>query len=160
MQDGPRGAQTNKTLTEWMDSKNMAPQFMKDMKWDQWYFQEAPTSEKDSFIDAVNKFFKVQSANQLEDAATKRGLTLTKICNSKDTVKNIQLDARDFWVNLRHEDLNETIKYPGAFAIFSETPIKITRRAPLIGEHNRDIYIKEMKLSDDQFANLKANNII
>jgi crotonobetainyl-CoA:carnitine CoA-transferase CaiB-like acyl-CoA transferase len=41
-----------------------------------------------------------------------------------------------------------------------ETPWKIYRRAPLIGEHNQEIYEKELGLSKEDMAILKANGVI
>jgi crotonobetainyl-CoA:carnitine CoA-transferase CaiB-like acyl-CoA transferase len=41
-----------------------------------------------------------------------------------------------------------------------ETPWKIQRRAPLIGEHNEEVYEKELGLSKEQVTILKANGVI
>jgi crotonobetainyl-CoA:carnitine CoA-transferase CaiB-like acyl-CoA transferase len=56
--------------------------------------------------------------------------------------------------------LGDTIKYPGAPLKMKETPWKIQRRAPLIGEHNEEVYEKELGLSKEQVTILKANGVI
>ena len=52
------------------------------------------------------------------------------------------------------------LTYPGAPVKMTETPWKIHRRAPLIGEHNEEVYLKELGLSREELALLKANGVI
>ena len=42
----------------------------------------------------------------------------------------------------------------------SESLNEIDRRAPLIGEHNYEIYVKELGLSVDELVTLKQGGII
>ena len=53
-----------------------------------------------------------------------------------------------------------SITYPGVFTNASETPLTISRRAPLIGEHNEEIYEKELGLSREELLILKQAGII
>jgi crotonobetainyl-CoA:carnitine CoA-transferase CaiB-like acyl-CoA transferase len=71
-----------------------------------------------------------------------------------------QLRARDFWVPVFHPELGEPISYCGPFVKLSETPIKYRRRAPLIGEHNEEIYQKEIGLSKRELILLKQAQVI
>jgi crotonobetainyl-CoA:carnitine CoA-transferase CaiB-like acyl-CoA transferase len=111
-------------------------------------------------IECIGRFFKNHTTRELEEGAVKRGIMLNKVCDVADTLTSEQLQARDFWVNLEHEEIQGVLTYPGAFAKFSLTPIKINRRAPLIGEHNNDIYVGELGLSESQVTALKAHGII
>jgi hypothetical protein len=47
--------------------------------------------------------------------------------------------ARGFPVEVRHEDLDRTVTYPGAPFRLSATPWRIARRPPHVGEHNEEI---------------------
>ena len=60
--------------------------------------------------------------------------TIEDVANSK------QLSARDSREKADHPELGAAITYPGAFIKASETPCVKTARAPLIGEHNEEIY--------------------
>jgi crotonobetainyl-CoA:carnitine CoA-transferase CaiB-like acyl-CoA transferase len=75
-------------------------------------------------------------------------------------VENPQLVLRNFFVDVEHPELGKTIKYPGAPYRMAETPWKIKRRAPLIGEHNNEIYKKELGLTSKQIAALKGQGVI
>jgi crotonobetainyl-CoA:carnitine CoA-transferase CaiB-like acyl-CoA transferase len=160
MHDGPHGAKGNRTLVDWIGEEIEIPQLIKKMDWENWRFLKAPESELKEYLSIIGKFFKKHTSIELEQEAAKRDLTLTKIYNTKDTVENIQLASRNFWVDLKHEELSADITYPGAFAIFSETPIKITRRAPLVGEHNKEIYLKELGMSNSEYDEMVKGGII
>jgi crotonobetainyl-CoA:carnitine CoA-transferase CaiB-like acyl-CoA transferase len=77
-----------------------------------------------------------------------------------DLLENPQLKSRDFWVRLSHDELNDEITYPGPFAKLSETPITLRKRAPLIGEHNDEIYSQELHISTVELAKLKKDKVI
>jgi crotonobetainyl-CoA:carnitine CoA-transferase CaiB-like acyl-CoA transferase len=145
---GTMGARTNKRLTEWMDSEQMAPSFMKERDWENWDWAQTTQTELDSIQEAISRFLKNHTREELAEESKKRGIQLDRVCNSADTVANVQLKARDFWVNIKHDELSDTITYPGAFAKFSLTPTTEWQRAPLIGEHNDDILGKMSDLSE------------
>jgi crotonobetainyl-CoA:carnitine CoA-transferase CaiB-like acyl-CoA transferase len=71
-----------------------------------------------------------------------------------------QLKSREYWVDLEHPELGTKITYPGPFVKLSETPIRINRRAPLIGEHNEEIYIKELGMTHKELQALKRAKVI
>ena len=60
---------------------------------------------------------------------------------------------------LKYPELGTTLTYPGAFVKASETPLGIRRRAPLIGEHNEEVY-SELGIVKKELINLKQGNII
>ena len=71
-----------------------------------------------------------------------------------------QLLGRDFWVEVEYPEIGTTIKHPGAFSKVSEASLEVSRRAPLIGEHNQEIYGEELGFSKEEMALLKAGGVI
>ena len=47
--------------------------------------------------------------------------------------------ARGFQVEVEHEELGRTVRYPGAPFLMPASPWRISRRAPLVGEHTDQI---------------------
>jgi len=71
-----------------------------------------------------------------------------------------QLKERDYWTDVNHPELEANITYPGAFALFGEGSCEIRRRAPLIGEHNNEVYINELGLTRKELNSLKKSGCI
>jgi crotonobetainyl-CoA:carnitine CoA-transferase CaiB-like acyl-CoA transferase len=82
------------------------------------------------------------------------------VSTAKDIIENPQLRAREVWQKVEHSELSATITYPGPWAKFSETSCGIRRQAPLISEHNCEVYVNELGMSDNELAILKQGNII
>jgi len=72
----------------------------------------------------------------------------------------VQLKARNFFVKVPHPDLNDELPYCGPYITMSETPITLRNRAPLIGEHNLEIYVKDLGLKESDLKDLKAKGVI
>jgi crotonobetainyl-CoA:carnitine CoA-transferase CaiB-like acyl-CoA transferase len=62
---------------------------------------------------------------------------------------------RGFFLQVEHPELGETFTYPGAGAVYSASPQRIYRRAPLIGEDNASVY-GALGVDAEQLAKLKA----
>ena len=82
-------------------------------------------------------------------------------CNTTaDISRDPHLEVRGFWQAVAHAELGREVVYPGAPLKMSEAGWRIQCRAPLVGEHNRDIYEKELGFSAEQLAVFKARNVI
>ena len=57
-------------------------------------------------------------------------------------------------------ELKATLRYPGAPYRMSATPWKIAKRAPMAGEHNAEIYERELDLSAQEIVTLKESGTI
>jgi crotonobetainyl-CoA:carnitine CoA-transferase CaiB-like acyl-CoA transferase len=154
------GAKTNRKLTEWMDKKGMAPDFMKNKDWERWDFHSLTKEELDSIVNAIDKFLKTLTKEEFQQGAIEKNIQGQAVYNPEETMRNPQLIAREFWVKIEHDELKDTVTYPGAFAKFTETPLKVWRRAPLIGEHNEEIYLKELGFCKEELVTLKMGGII
>ena len=77
----------------------------------------------------------------------------------QDLIVDPNLAARNFWLPLEHAELSATIPYPRQFARSSENEMTTKSRAPLIGEHNGEIY-GELGLSAENIAELKQSGVI
>jgi benzylsuccinate CoA-transferase BbsE subunit len=87
-------------------------------------------------------------------------LLIAPITTMSEVLESPQLQARQYWQSLEHPELGRSFPYPGPFARFSESPLTYRRRPPLVGEHNREIYVEELGISDDQFADLVRRGIV
>ncbi len=157
---GRFGAKNNKALTEWMDSEGLCPEFMREINWDTFDMVHMTQELADKLEEPISKFFMRYTKAELYEESIKRRIMIYPVCTSKDLLENSQLRAREFWCQVEHPELDDTIIYPGAFAKSSETSFGIRRRPPLIGEHNQEIYGEELGFSSEELQMLKQAGVI
>jgi len=143
-----------------MEIDGFTNDFIKNFDWERPDFAQIPQEEMDQIEEPTARFFKAHTKAELLDGCVKYQIMMYPLATTADMLENPQLAARGFWVELEHTELADTITYAGAFGSFSEAPIRIKRRAPLIGEHNREIYEKELGISSDKLIMLKQAGVI
>ena len=84
-------------------------------------------------------FFKSKGKWELYEHGQQRRLLIGIVSTPEDLAKNPQLSARDWYQDVPHQDLG-TLRYPGAPYRLSETPWRIARHAPRLGEHNNEVF--------------------
>jgi benzylsuccinate CoA-transferase BbsE subunit len=157
---GAFGVKTNRAIVKWMEEENIAPEYLKNFNWDAFDMATQTQEMQDQIEMHISKLFSKFTKEELYNEALKRGIMLCPVNSSKDIIENAQLKYRGFWVDINHPELSTNITYPGAFAKLSETPVKIRYRAPLIGEHNLEIYQGELGLSSSKLNDLLHAGII
>jgi crotonobetainyl-CoA:carnitine CoA-transferase CaiB-like acyl-CoA transferase len=154
---GGLGVKT-RALVEWMDSQGQADELTK-VNWEKMDYLTVSTEEFDHWQSLFGKFFKTHTKAELCKEALARGIVLFPASTPKDLVEDPQLEARDYWKEVEYPELKDTVVYPGA--LYKSTEISWhTRRAPLIGEHNDEIYEKELGLSRKSLTTLKYTGVI
>jgi crotonobetainyl-CoA:carnitine CoA-transferase CaiB-like acyl-CoA transferase len=86
--------------------------------------------------EVLTRFFAARGKAYVYEEGQKRRLLIGIVSTPKDLAENRQLTFRGYLQGVRHPELNETLQYPGPPFHLSETPWRIRRRPPLIGEHN------------------------
>ncbi len=157
---GPAGQKTNRALTEWMDTKGMAPDFMKQKNWDQFDVASITQPEVDRMEDAIGKFFVNLTKQEFLKEGVERGMLGYPISSAPDILADDQLAARGFWHTLEQPGIGQPIRLPGAFAKFSEMDCGVRRSAPSLGEHNTEILSGELGFSPEQLQRMRAARII
>ncbi len=110
--------------------------------------------------EVFSKFCASMSKWTLYEEGQKQRLMFGIVSTPEDLVNNPQLNAREWLQDVRHDDLGETVRYPGPPYRLSETPWAIRRRPPLPGEHNTDVYIDELGVPEAEVAKLREAAVI
>src|SRR4030043_881100 len=147
---GTAGKRWNSPLVNWMESEGVATDFIKEFDWEQLNLIHTPPEILMKIAEPTRELFMRHTKAELLEAALVHNAQVYPLNSTAEIAGNRQLAARDYWVKLEHPELGTSITYPGPFAKTTEAPPRITRRAPLIGEHNKEIYINEMGYSDDK----------
>jgi crotonobetainyl-CoA:carnitine CoA-transferase CaiB-like acyl-CoA transferase len=89
----------------------------------------------------------------------KAGVATGAYQTPEEIVRSEQLNSRGFFVELDHPEAGKRL-YPTAPYRFSNTPWQGGRAAPLIGEHNEEIYHKRLGHSKEELMRLRGLGII
>jgi len=81
------------------------------------------------------------------------------VYTTEELVKNPHYNARGFFVEYEHPRAGR-LKYPGAPFIMSEDGYACRRAAPLLGQHNEEIYCGMLGYSKDDLVTLRRMNVI
>jgi crotonobetainyl-CoA:carnitine CoA-transferase CaiB-like acyl-CoA transferase len=99
-------------------------------------------------------------AEEVYHAAQARGFTWGAVRAPEALLDDAHLHDRGFWKQVEHPELGRSFVYPGEAAIYNGSPWRISRRAPLIGEHNAEIYCDELGLSRGELSILAESRVI
>lgn len=108
---------------------------------------------------AIAEFCRGFTKEQMYEEGQRRRISVTPINSAGEFVECAQTKARELFVQLNHPVVGQYPEYAGVPRL-TECPGAITRRAPLLGEHNRQIYCDELGLDKDDLAALFAAGVI
>ncbi|MFF4755893.1 formyl-CoA transferase [Streptomyces sp. NPDC001270] len=80
------------------------------------------------------------------------------ILSTKEIIEDESLAANEMVVTVPHPERGEFVTV-GSPLKLSDSPVDITA-SPLLGEHNEEIYVGELGLSDEELRLLKSNGVI
>jgi benzylsuccinate CoA-transferase BbsE subunit len=156
---GRTGAKSLSALVAWMDEESMATAHLNNMDWDNFDMFTVTKEEMDAISGPVGEFFRSHTRKELLAGAVPRGVSIGPLSSMEDLLTDECLKERNFWKEIEHPELGTNITYPREFVKSTEVDCSTRFRAPLIGEHNEEIY-KEMGLSEQDLIRLKESGII
>lgn len=81
------------------------------------------------------------------------------VYSTEEILKSPQYLAREYFVEVEHQALGN-VTQPGAPFKMTETPWQIKSPAPLLGQHNEEIYGKMLGYSEEDLIRLRRDGII
>jgi crotonobetainyl-CoA:carnitine CoA-transferase CaiB-like acyl-CoA transferase len=109
--------------------------------------------------EALNLIASRVSAYDFFIGAQQRGISVGVIYSPEEAFDDPHFRARGFPVEVAHPELGRSFRYPGAPYRFEKTPWRISRRAPLLGEHEAEV-LGEIGLDADAIAKLRADGVL
>ncbi|MBF6559211.1 MAG: CoA transferase [Candidatus Binataceae bacterium] len=119
-----------------------------------------PLTAYDRVKEQIANFFAHHTKAELFAIAREHNLLIAPLATIGEVLDNPQFAAREYWRHVEHPELPRALTYPGPFAQMSATPIGYRRRPPRVGEHNREVYLGELGLSEGEITALARKGII
>ncbi|MFC2033139.1 CaiB/BaiF CoA transferase family protein [Chloroflexota bacterium] len=114
------------------------PEFLKDPKWATPVAQSDP-SLKEEFEAFYLRWAMQYTKREVMNIAQENRVPCCSIQDMSDTAADPHLNERGAFIELSHP-LAGNLKYPGRPFTMYETPFQVNRPAPLLGEHNPEVY--------------------
>jgi crotonobetainyl-CoA:carnitine CoA-transferase CaiB-like acyl-CoA transferase len=112
----------------------------------------------DEVEEAIKPWVERRTAEEIFTEGQEWRMPVAKVMGIEELGGDPQYAARNYFQNIEHPQAGR-LTYPGAPFKMSETPAAISR-APLLGEHNDEIYGGLLKLSRKKIAELKERHVI
>ena len=143
-------------LAEWMDEHGLAQDLL-----DEKYQQLSVVQENAQHTtDVLANFFTKMPQEELWQGGQERDFPWGAVRTMDEIIGDPHLEDRGFFVEVEHPELNRSFTYPGAAAIYNGSPWRISRRAPLIGEHNEEILCGELGVNREELTLLGESGVI
>ena len=140
-------ANSSRLLVDWMVEEGAAPDWLKDIDFDEWTLARFMADRDRAFMNlvrqgeqAVQESFSGKTKMELYLGAIERRILLAPVSTPRDIAEDRQLAARDYFRTVRHETVGKDLRLPGRFARFSAVSTGHLSPAPRLGEHNMDVY--------------------
>jgi len=89
----------------------------------------------------------------------KAGALCGPLATTEDMLQDPHFRDRGFWVEIEHPVVGK-VTYPGAPIKAEEMPWQIRRPAPLLGQHNEEIYCEKLGYTKQELVKLKEAGVI
>ncbi|MFH1087815.1 MAG: CoA transferase [Chloroflexota bacterium] len=152
-------------MVEWMDAEGAAS----DLKSDQhtWRVRLSPEAdpaitqmEVDHIERLLAGFLARHTKAEVYQQAEARGMGWGGVSSIAEVAGDVQLRQRSLFVQVEHPELAATLTVAGPAWKAERTPPFIARRAPLVGEHNEEVYVGESGLSGRDLVMLRESGVI
>jgi crotonobetainyl-CoA:carnitine CoA-transferase CaiB-like acyl-CoA transferase len=104
-------------------------------------------------------WFKQHTTAYVEKAAQAQRLDISIVHSAKELAEHPLFEAREFFVEIDHP-LAGKIKIPGAPCKFSATPSRVKRAAPLLGQHNSEVFGQMLGYRQEKLDKMNQAGII
>jgi formyl-CoA transferase len=107
----------------------------------------------------VEQWTQTLTTRQVLDSMDTFGVPAGLIYRAPDMLEDPHFQARDAIVNVPHPDFGE-LKMQNVAPKLSETPGAIRRPSPAMGQHNAEVYLEVLGLSQERYADLKSRKVV
>ena len=162
MLQGGGVAPSTRALFQWMEEDGFDVAELQAFEWETMGYGRITPEIMDTVVGPMADFFLRHTREELTRESVSRRILLFPVATPSDLRRHPQLEARGYFTTVEHPELNEKVDYPGAFIKNGDgsTVAGLRRRAPLVGEHNMEVYGGELGLSAMEIDALKRSGAI
>ena len=153
------GASAN-NLVRWMAEEGMGDDYMESLDFTKWGYGTITLEMMERMVPVIERFMRSHTKQELFDGAVSRRILLFPVATPRDICGDPQLAARDYFQQVPHAAFEAPLTLPGPFASASACPLGLRYPPPMVGEHNRAVYVDELGLQPQELARLREINAV
>jgi crotonobetainyl-CoA:carnitine CoA-transferase CaiB-like acyl-CoA transferase len=156
---GASSGQSVNNFVRWMADEGMGDSYMESLDFKSLGYGTVSKEMLDRIVPPVSSFLMQRTKQELFEGAIKRRVLLFPVATFGDILANPQLEARKFFQTVEHPGIATPLTTLGPFVRASATPLE-SNAAPCLGEHNEEVYIRELGLARADFDRLHQAGVI
>lgn len=123
-------------------------------------FQNIFSAEAGMEFDAIwYSWLADRTKDELFEIFRRANIASAPVNSPEDILRNPHLKAREYFTEIDHPETGK-VTYPGAPIHMMETPSKARYPAPLLGQHNKEIYCDRLGYTREDLVKLRESGII
>ena len=160
LRGGSMGARINPIMSQWFDEEEMDNPF--DLVENPGQLDMAGLSEEtlNAFESMIGKLFLKHTKKEIMARTLTTDIQAWILSTPVDVLENPNLKERNFWSDLEHDKSAFNLDYPGHYFLSNQTDTTLKYPAPLVGEHNTEIFTEMLGITSDEVTELKESNVI
>ncbi|MBW2062762.1 MAG: CoA transferase [Deltaproteobacteria bacterium] len=122
--------------------------------------QQARSENADKLTELLTEWTMEHTKEEIFRKGQALSCPIAPVNSAEDVVRSEQLEARGFFVEMEHPEAGRITRFPTSSYIFSKTPWRLARPAPLLGEHNEEIYRRRLGYAEEDLMRLEQDGAI
>lgn len=147
-------------LLTWMEENGVGQELQRNEYRDLVYTRPRSGELVEALFRCIGELIARLPADEVYRRAQAIGLPWGIIRSPEETLEDPHLWDRGFFIEVEHPEKGRSFVYPGAPYIFSETPWRVRRRAPLPGEDNQEVFLEWLGISPQELERLKEEGVV
>ena len=132
---------------------------MEKSEWEEYEKEETRTPYALQLSENVRKWTQDKNKEEVFHLGQKFSAPVGAVYSPEELADSPQLRARAFFVSIDHPEAGE-IEYPSAPYRFSRTPWAVHQPAPLLGQHNEEVYRELLGCSHQEMMRMRETGVI
>jgi crotonobetainyl-CoA:carnitine CoA-transferase CaiB-like acyl-CoA transferase len=140
LRGGPARIPGLQATERWLAEEKIPAPAWEGRDWKAYNHNDLTQEQIDALSEPLQEFFLRKPMRELFDESVRRGVMLAPVNDSREIASSAQLRSREFFVEV--DDAKRGLRYelPARFAQMSRYETDVRGAAPLLGEHNAEVY--------------------
>jgi crotonobetainyl-CoA:carnitine CoA-transferase CaiB-like acyl-CoA transferase len=132
------------------------PEWVDGDEWDSLAYRTHHLKDITPMLDA---WMETQEKDDMHHKAARKGIPIGPIATAEDVMNNEQYAARGYFVEVDHPAAGRR-RYAGWPYKMAATPPSVSRPAPLLGQHNREVCCEVLGYTPDEYEGLSRAGVV